>query len=137
MAEDAPPRPVTPEGFGAGVPGLDGHSFVAQRLSDGKLVLFDSEGQEGRPLPGPPEVGRLERWSPGGHALVVVETMLPGARILERDLATGERTLLRELRPEDPTGVTLFRGTIAPRGNAFAALYVRASTALFLTHGLP
>jgi hypothetical protein len=66
----------------------------------------------------------------------VVETLLPGARILKRDLATGERTLIRELRPEDPTGMTLFRGIMAPSGDAFAAFYVRASTALFLARGL-
>jgi Tol biopolymer transport system component len=136
VAEGAPPRPATPEGFGAGLPGPDGRSFVAQRISDRVLVLFDAEGQEGKPLPGPPESGRLERWSPGGRFVVVVETLLPGARILKRDLATGERTLLRELRPEDPTGVALFRGTVAPAGDVFGAFYVRASTSLFLTKGL-
>jgi hypothetical protein len=138
LSATSPPEPATDEGFGAGVPDPEGRSFVAWRLADGALLLFGSEagGQEGRLLPGPPESGRLERWEPDGRALVVVETLYPGARILRRHLQTGERTLLRELRPDDPTGVTLFRGTVAPSGDTFAALYVRASTALFLAREL-
>jgi len=136
VAEGAVPRPATPEGFGAGVPSPDGRSWVGKRLADSALFLFESEGQEGRPLPGPPEAGRLERWAPDGRGLVVVDTLLPGARILKRDLRTGERTLIRELRLEDPTGVAVFQGTVAPSGDTFAALYVRASTVLFLARGM-
>ncbi|HET7295332.1 MAG TPA: protein kinase [Vicinamibacteria bacterium] len=136
VREGAAPRPVTPEGFGAGVPAPGGVSFVAQRPSDGALLLFDSASQEGRVLPGGPEPGRLERVTPDGRSLVVAETLFPGSRILRRDIATGERTLIRELQPEDPTGIVLFRGTFSPSGDTFAALYVRASTALFLARGL-
>lgn len=135
VAEGAPPRPATPEGFIVGVPSPKGRSWVAQRQHDGTLFLFASEEEEGRPLPGPPEAGRLASWTPDGRSLVVVEPLLPGDRILKRDLVTGARTQVRELRPEDPTGVTLFRGTVAPSGDAFAAYYARVSTALFLvTH---
>jgi dipeptidyl aminopeptidase/acylaminoacyl peptidase len=136
VPEGGPPRPATPEGYAAGVPAPGGGAFVAQRLPDGTLFQFASEGQPGQPLPGPPERGSLSGWTADGRSLVVVETLLPGARILKRDLATGERTLIRELRPEDPTGMTLFRGIMAPSGDAFAAFYVRASTALFLARGL-
>jgi hypothetical protein len=66
----------------------------------------------------------------------VVEPLVPGAKVLRRDLVTGARTLVRELRLEDPTGVSFFRGAVAPSGNAFAAVYVRSSTALFLARGL-
>src|SRR3972149_713359 len=44
VAEGAPPRPATPEGFGAGLASRDGRSLVAQRLTDGDLFLFASEG---------------------------------------------------------------------------------------------
>ena len=136
VKEGQPARPATPEGFGAGVPGPDGRSFVAQRLSDRALVRFAAEGQGGQPLPGPPEPGRLDGSTRDGRSLVVVETLFPGARILRRDLETGERTLLRELRPEDPTGIAQFRATVAASGDTFAAAYVRADTALFVLTGL-
>ena len=136
VAEGAPPRPATPEGFGAGLPSPDGRSLVAQRLPDGALFLFASEGGEGRPPPGPREAGRLASWTPDGRSLLVVERLFPGARILRRDLATGARTAIRELRPEDPTGIAFFQGTVAPSGDVFAALSIRVSTALFLVTDL-
>jgi dipeptidyl aminopeptidase/acylaminoacyl peptidase len=136
VPEGGPPRPATPAGFSAGLPFPRGSGFLGQRLPDGALFQFASEGQPGQALPGPPERGSLAGWSADGRSLLVVETLLPGARILRRDLATGARTVIRELRPEDPTGVTLFRATVAPSGDTFAAFYVRASTALFLARGL-
>lgn len=100
------------------------------------LVRFESEGGGGSPLPGPPEPGSLIGWSQDGRSLVLSETLLPGARILKRDLATGARTPVRELRPEDPTGVGFFQGTVSRSGDAFAAVYVRALNALFLATDL-
>jgi hypothetical protein len=136
VAPGAAPRPVTPEGFGAGLPSPDGRSFLAQRLADEALFLFGAEGGAGRPLPGPPEAGRLSCWAPDGRSLLVIEPLLPGARILRRDLATGARTAVRDLRPEDPTSVVFFRATVDPSGDTLAAISVRASTALFLVRGL-
>ncbi len=136
VAFGAPPRPATPEGFGAGAPSPDGRSFVAQRLPDGALFRFASEGGEGRPLPGPPEAGRLASWTPDGRSLLVVERLFPGSRVLRRDLATGSRAAIRELRPEDPTGISFFQGTVAPSGDVFAALSIRVQSALFLVTDL-
>ncbi len=99
------------------------------------LELFD-EGGGARPLSGPPEPGSLIGWSRDGHSLVLSEPLLPGARIVKRDLATGARTTVRELRPEDPTGVGFFQGTVSRSGDAFAAVYVRAVNALFLATNL-
>jgi hypothetical protein len=109
---------------------------VAQRISDRTLVRFSTEGQGGQPVPGPPEQGRLDGWTRDGRSLLVVETLFPGARVVRRDLETGERILLRELRPEDPTGIAQFRATVAASGDTFAAAYVRADTALFVLNGL-
>jgi len=54
-----PPQPLTPEGFGAGIPCPDGVCFVAQRNADQVLVRFESEGGGGSTLLGPPEPGSL------------------------------------------------------------------------------
>jgi dipeptidyl aminopeptidase/acylaminoacyl peptidase len=136
VAEGAAPRPVTPEGFDLGVPGPDGRSWVGQRVHDRALLLFASEGDEGRLLPGPTETGRLAVWAPDGRSLLVVEPLQPGARIVRRDLVTGARTPVRDLTLQDPTGVARFRGTVTPSGDAFGAFYIRAPTALFLVRGL-
>jgi serine/threonine protein kinase/dipeptidyl aminopeptidase/acylaminoacyl peptidase len=136
VAEDVAPRPVTPEGFDLGVPSPDGRSWVGQRIRDRALLLFASEGDEGRLLAGPLETGRLATWALDGRSLLVIEPLLPGARVVRRDLATGSRTPVRDLTLQDPTSVARFRGTVAPSGDAFAAFYIRAPTALFLVRGL-
>jgi len=136
VAEHGAPRPVTPEGFDLGIPGPEGRSWVGHRVHDRALLLFASEGDEGRLLPGPPEVGHLAAWAPDGRSLLVVEPLQPGARIVRRDLTTGARTPVRDLTLQDPTGVARFRGTVTPSADVFGAFYVRAPTALFLVHGL-
>jgi hypothetical protein len=136
VGEKRSPQPVTPEGFGAGAPSPDGRSFVAQRIEDGALFLFAGGAAEGRPLPGPAERGRLISYSRDGRSLLVAEPLVPGTRIARRDLATGARTPIRDLTPEDPAGISLFDGTVSRSEDTFAAAYVRATTALFLARGL-
>ncbi len=104
------PAPISPVGFY--VPDGSGHmispdgKFVIVVGKDGKKQLWPLHGSEPLPLPGiaPDEVPF--QWSANSQS---VYTYLPGqlpAQVFAVDIATGQRRLVRELMPDDSTGVT-------------------------------
>jgi hypothetical protein len=59
-----------------------------------------------------------------------------GATIVRRDLQSGEREIVREVRAPDPAGVTRFDSWTARDGEAYAYQLDRLLTNLFLVENL-
>ncbi len=124
-------RPVTPEGItGPLVLSPDGR-HVASNEAPG-LYVYAVDTQERREIAGGRDPGRLARWSADGEALYFVELEAASARLYGRDLATGERSLVREIRAPDPAGVTRFDLYVARDGEAYAYTLDTQLTNLFL-----
>ncbi len=59
-------------------------------------------------------------WSADGRSLYVVEQVNELARVFRRDIDTGRRTLVREIRAQPPAGLTSFELFVSRDGRAFA-----------------
>ena len=71
-----------------------------------------------------------------GAGLYFVEPEAASTRLYRRDLATGERRFLREVRAPDPAGVTRFDLHVARDGEAYAYTLDRWLTNLFLLENI-
>jgi eukaryotic-like serine/threonine-protein kinase len=131
------PRPITPEGvFGRIAILPDGKRFVTRGL-DRKLALFSMDGAESQPLTTaqPPDLPIVA--SPDGAVLYVHAGADVPAQIVSINLRTGERKIVRSLRPPDPSGVTsILRVVMTPDARSYAYTYVRVISALYLVEGV-
>ncbi|MGE5178385.1 MAG: protein kinase domain-containing protein [Bacteroidota bacterium] len=111
--------------------------YAAAAAPDRKWVMYPVEGGEPRPIHGVLPNERTIRFDKDGTGLFVfVRGELPG-RVFRVEVATGERTLWKELTPSDPTGVdglAVARTTAA--GDCFAYSYAQRLTDLYVVDGL-
>jgi Tol biopolymer transport system component/predicted Ser/Thr protein kinase len=132
------PRPITPEGVDIrfNVVSPDGKSIVATG-PDRRLALYPVEPGEPRVLPGV-EPGEVPlRWSADGSAIFVYRPSGPPLRVDKLDVKTGRRTLWKEIRPPDPSGVEQVGPVqIAPDEASYVYSYRRALDELYLATGL-
>jgi eukaryotic-like serine/threonine-protein kinase len=133
------PRPISPEGVGGAFAVSPDGRLVAAEGPDGKIVLYPVAGGQSRPVQGAAEGDLPLQWSADGLSLYVrppVELYSP-ARVFRLDLKTGNRTLWKELFPEDSAGVV---GTdvirLTPDGRSYAYSYLRVLSDLYLVDGL-
>jgi len=114
--DGSPPRPVTPEGTRDGLLSPDG-KLVLARGPEGKYSIYSIEdGKPGgqlsadpRPVPGLTDADVLARWSPDGRSVLAYRRAEIPYRLDRVDLATGTRTLFKELAPTDRTGLLSLR----------------------------
>jgi eukaryotic-like serine/threonine-protein kinase len=132
------PRAITPEGVTTFRHSIspDGKSIAANG-PDGKLALYPVEPGQPRPMPGVVPEDQPVRWSVDGRSLFVLSPGETSARVSLLDIATGQRTLWKELRPPDPAGV-LSVGPIVmtPDGKSYVYSYRRSLKDLYLVKGL-
>jgi eukaryotic-like serine/threonine-protein kinase len=133
-----PPRPVTPEGVAAGKISPDGTLVAASDMKTGKWGLYPVEGG-GDPRPilgtrgGEEEVIGFDEKGQGLH----VYSGDLRLRIERLDLATGNRSLVREITPSDPTGVTRISTLqMTPDGRAYCYSFMRSLSRLYMVDGL-
>jgi eukaryotic-like serine/threonine-protein kinase len=132
-----PPEPVTPEGVGAWANSIspDGAHFVA--ACGKETCLYPLGGGEPRPIPTLRLARQVVGWGPDGRSLYVVDTPRVPVRIERLDLATGERSLVRELQPLDRAGVQHVSGvTLTPDGRSYAYSCPRTLSDLYVVTGL-
>jgi len=135
---DGKPRPITPEGvhtrFNPVSP--DGKSVVATG-SDGKLDIYPVEPGEPRAVPGADSADVMLRWAADGSSIFVYKPSLPPLRVEKLDIRTGQRTLWKEIRPADPSGVDQVGPIhIAPDDASYVYSYRRGLDELYLATGL-
>jgi eukaryotic-like serine/threonine-protein kinase len=129
---------VTPEGTNGLSFALspDGHT-VAAIGPDEKGYLFPIPAGDARPIPGL-EPGEVPvRWTPDGHSLYVYRGGDLPSKVYRLEIATGKRTLWKELMPPDPSGVE-FVGPVLPTpdGTSYVYGYRRLLSDLYLVEGL-
>lgn len=130
------PRPITPPGVTITRNTItpDGKALVARDASG--LRLFPVDGGAPRPIPGAEPRDIPIRWNADGSVLYVGNGLRP-VRLYGIELATGKRTLLHELAPRDPVGVSgLTDIRLTPDGRTYAFGYLRTLQNLYQITGL-
>jgi len=132
------PQPISPEGVGASAfvisPDRD---LVAAVGPDQKGYLYPIAGGDPRPIPGLATGEEPIEWTADGHSLYIYRPGELPAKVYRLDLATGARTLWRQLMPSDPAGVERI-GPIrmTPDGKTYVYGYHRTLADLYLVEGL-
>jgi len=130
------PQAVTPEGVRCGPFSPDGR-FLVGVAPNSSVALYPMEGGEARSVPRLEPGWRPVQWSADGSALYgYFEGELPG-KIYRIDLASGKKTLLRELHPGAPAGVVNISPVVVSRdGKRFAYSYNQTLSVLFVISGV-
>jgi WD40 repeat protein len=133
------PRPISPEGIrlrGSKPVSPDGE-WVFANGPDGKLSLYRVENGEARLLPGANAGDRPLQWTPDGRGVYVMERKGTAFRVFRIEVATGRRSLWKEIVPPDPAGfwgITSF--FIAADDTSYVYSYQRTLADLYLVNGL-
>ena len=132
------PQAITPEGVNESAFVISpNRELVAAVGPDKKGYLYPISGGEARPIPGLATGEEPVEWTADGHALYIYRPGELPAKVYRLDLATGERTLWRQLMPSDPAGVERI-GPIrmTPDGKTYVYGYHRTLADLYLVEGL-
>jgi Tol biopolymer transport system component len=134
------PRAVSPEGasveFVGDTVAPDGRSFVA-RGPDGKVTVFPVDSGSARRLAGVGDGESPVAWSADGRGVLVWRREQLPARIYRVDLETGTRTLWKELKPVDATGIVgILTVDFAAGERSYAYTYDQRQADLFVADGL-
>ena len=132
------PRALTPEGyrsFGRGV-SPDAKS-VAVTGPDRRVYLYPLSGGEPTPVAGIEQDETVGGWTGDGKALFVYRRRdIPG-RLYRLDLATGKKTIAREVMPADGAGVVDIAPIFeTPDGDSYVYGFQRTLSDLYLVDGL-
>lgn len=131
------PRAITPEGvyLASSHPLSPDTAMIAAIGPDQVPALFPIDGGPARKVPGTTAGEVPIHWA-DAHALLVWQRGEAPARIYRVDIATGERTLWKQLMPADPTGVhEILRIVMAADAPAYAYSYTRELSALHVGTG--
>ncbi len=128
------PVPITPEGVTGCCVSPDARQIVAKR--GGKFFLYPVNGGDPRALADAAPNESAIRWHASGDSIFVGRMGDTNIELLRMDARTGAKTLLRDLRPPDPLGVTASSVTVTPDGASYAFSYQRDLSNLFLVTGL-
>ncbi|HET7453539.1 MAG TPA: hypothetical protein VFL12_12400, partial [Thermoanaerobaculia bacterium] len=138
-AETMNPRAISPEGVAfttALAVSPDGKEVAALGV-DAKPAIFPIDGGSPRPIPGTEVLDLPMRWTPDGAAIYVSRKQATGSVLSKVDLASGTRTVLREVHPGDPAGIQgVLRVYPTPDGRYYAYSYVRVLSTLFEVEGV-
>ena len=128
-------KAVTAEGVtGPAAISPDGRSVAVNENSQLRIYAVD-EGTD-RFLPGAPESGNVAAWSPDGRSLLTIEQADNVARVFRRNVISGAREFVREIRVQDAAGVTAFDILISRDGQAHAYTKSLRLANLFVVEGL-
>jgi serine/threonine protein kinase/Tol biopolymer transport system component len=134
-------RAATPEGMRVGRPvrprvSPDGRSFVAVG-PDGRAAVYAIDGGAATPIAGLRDGETAIEWSADGRALFVHRPTGVPRQIWRLDLASGERTLWREIVPTDPAGVLAnLEVMLTPDGRSYVTVFYRMLSILYLASDL-
>jgi Tol biopolymer transport system component len=133
-----PTRPISPELVSARfMPVSPDGKWVVATGADRRLAIYPVEPGEPRPIPGMETEDIPLRWTSDGKALFVYRPTLPPLRVEKVDVATGKRTLWKELRPPDPSGVEQVGPiVISPDEQSYVYSYRRGLDDLYLAKGM-
>jgi WD40 repeat protein len=132
-------RPISPEGISdyfCSMVSPDGRTAFAT-APDGTLTLYPVDAGDPRLVPGTSSDDVGLQWSTDGMAIFVQHGSAVPARIERVEVASGARTLWKELTPPDPAGVsTIGPVQISADGRAYVYSYRRNLDRLYVVEGL-
>jgi eukaryotic-like serine/threonine-protein kinase len=128
-------KPVTPEGMtGPAVLSPDGR-FVAVN-DKSRIRIYSVDDGKDRVLAGVPEPGNVAAWSSDGQSLLIVEQVEDRARVFRRDILSGTRELVREIRVQEPDGVTSVDILLSRDGQSYGYTKQLRLANVFVVEGL-
>ncbi len=132
------PRAISPEGAdtAAFAASPDGQ-FVAGLGADEKGYLFPVAGGDPRPITGLGAGDLPMCFTRDGNSLFSYHTGEVPAKVFKLDLASGKKTLWKQIVPLDPTGVsTIGPILMTPDGKTYVYGFHRTLGDLYLVEGL-
>ena len=110
---------------------------IAGRNAAGEAVVFDRETQQAQVIPGFQPQESLSKWTDDGRALIVYSSTPWEARIYRLEVATGKRTLLQTIEPNEKAGSMVpIRLAYAEDSKTYAYSTVRILSNLYVIEGL-
>ena len=132
------PRAISPEGVNGTVLAISpDNQWVASVGADGKGYLYPVGNGEPKPIPGLAQDEQPISWGPNAQTLWTFQPGDMPAKIYRLDLATGKKTVAKQIVPADPAGVA----TIGPilltgDGKSYVYGFTRSVADLYLVEGL-
>ena len=126
----------SPDGIRQALPSPDSRRLLV-RTTDGALGIV-TIGESSPPviIRGLTARDDVIGWTGDGRGIIVAARTIP-AQIARVDLATGARTLLREVAPPDLTGVaSILVAQWLDDGRGYSYTYLRAVSKLFVATGV-
>lgn len=132
------PRPITPEGnFTASYAISPDNRVVAAEGPDHKGYLYPLDGGEPKEILGFREGNWIVSFAADGKALYLYDYRQLPAQLERLDLATGKRTLYKQIVPGDSAGIDHIAPILMSRdGKKFAYGYSRFLSDIYLVEGL-
>jgi Tol biopolymer transport system component len=139
-AAGGPMQTLTPEGVawnGGEIVVSPDSRFVLAR-ERGKVWRYPIDGGARLPLDGLMPGDAPVRWSADGRSIWVLGGERPPMRIFQLDVATGRRTLSREIVNADPAGLVAdyLRLLISADGKSYVYGYARTLSDLYVAEGV-
>lgn len=132
--DGAPSRPLAPEGVVANI-APDGTTMLLG-LTDGRYELASGNGRAPQPVSGLRAGDRIIGWSRDSAAVYVQSGIQMPARVERVVLATGARTVARELTPSGAQTVTsLYVADWVDDGRGYAYRFTSLPSTLFVVSG--
>jgi eukaryotic-like serine/threonine-protein kinase len=133
------PKPISPEGVDAVAFAVspDGQSVVGVGPDQKGYLFSASQGGEPRLVNGM-EPGDIPiNWSQDGRSIYLYRSGEVPARVYRVELATGKKTVWKQIAPLDPTGVsTIGPILMTPDGKTYVYGFHRTLGDLYLVEGL-
>jgi hypothetical protein len=132
------PKPISPEGIDATAFAVspDGQSVVGIG-PDGKGYYYPTAGGEPRIVNGLEAGDRPISWNQDGRSIYFYRTGEVPARVYQLELATGKKTIWKQIVPIDSTGVsTIGPILVTPDGKTYVYGFHRTLADLYLVEGL-
>jgi WD40 repeat protein len=134
--DDGSTRAVSVEGTAEGYPDPSGRQVLARR-DDGSWVRFSIDDGAQEPVPALTAADAVMSVGEAARSAQVLQPFTVPTRIENVDLATGERTLVQTLGPDDTTGVTeIWFAARSEDGSAYVYNYERTLGHLFAIEGV-
>jgi sugar lactone lactonase YvrE len=129
-------RAVTPDGTSRAIASPDGKDVIA-RTADGSFQRYPLDGSAPSPVPGLDRDDFILRFRSDGRSLVAMRPLDVPGRIESVDLATGGRTLLREIAPDNMLGAIGLVGVdLSEDEKSYAYSIARSWGELFTVEGV-
>jgi eukaryotic-like serine/threonine-protein kinase len=136
------PRPITP-GISDRLPYYECHrispdgKLIFARDTNGKAWFYPLAGGEPKAAPGWSPDDIWITWSADGRSTYAYHDQRTFVAVYRLDVATGRRSLVATLAPNDAAGVTSFISVaLTPDGKSYAYSFDRTLSELFLVDGV-